>query len=740
MANSACHSVQHPDRQKDRKGFVAGKPANVLDQSLRAVRLIKNAVLQVDIPLEEALRMATLYRGESHRTYRLGRMRSRGDSQYNCVDDAFGITAGPICTVVTPQIEKPQTKAKEKEEELKVDLPQVPREFRAAWVASVANINWPSKNNLSTEEQKQEAISLLDFLKSNRFNAVIFQVRPAADALYKSEYEPWSVFLTGQQGKAPYPYYDPLEFWVEEAHKRGLELHVWLNALSCTSQRKRYGVHFDDYFYPYAEYNGGQDFPDTESWNAYVKSGGKLTRADWRRNSVNTFIERIYKEIKAEKNHVKFGISPFGIWKPGYPAGIQGSSQYDQLYADAKLWLNKGWIDYFAPQLYWPIEPAKQSFTTLLRWWESENTLGRHVWPERLLTDPYRTEALAPRTPGLTSFYLSAPFVSGDTHKQSVFVKWFASAKRADPKKSSKQWASIRVSVSMSGSEEVLEEVVVTAMGVKQEVKSLGFALQSVFAKQITESNQTNVVLHSKARMNWSSTLPKEENRFLYPSCSTVLILTDLIKELNNEQSVGIFQYAKIRAAWAHVSITSCTKYFDVNEDPNNPSRVEAASRVAGAITTSSGAAQWRGTREIAAVMQYTGLQTINSGGYAASNWRFTSVLFMCRNEAEAKLRSGDAAPGALGCIEEGDRSQDAVMQIFEELIDKLRIHQVDNFKSWLYTFSRNYCLMQLRKDKRVQQVDIEDHLAESEHLLDNSSDQLWDEVHFEKETCIVNP
>ena len=422
---------------------------------------------------------------------------------------------------VTPQIEKPQTKVKEKEEELKVDLPQVPREFRAAWVASVANINWPSKNNLSTEEQKQEAISLLDFLKSNRFNAVIFQVRPAADALYKSEYEPWSVFLTGQQGKAPYPYYDPLEFWVEEAHKRGLELHVWLNPYRAHHSAsgvvteasmvkrmpesvlklkqgyywfdpskkstqdhasrvvldivKRYnidGVHFDDYFYPYAEYNGGQDFPDTESWNAYVKSGGKLTRADWRRNSVNTFIERIYKEIKAEKNHVKFGISPFGIWKPGYPAGIQGSSQYDQLYADAKLWLNKGWIDYFAPQLYWPIEPAKQSFTTLLRWWQSENTLGRHVWPgintvgrrsadysneivrqievtrkeipnsigaihwsiagltknaamTRAVADgPYRTEALAPRTPWLTSFYLSAPFVSGDTHKQSVFVKW----------------------------------------------------------------------------------------------------------------------------------------------------------------------------------------------------------------------------------------------------------------------------------------------------------------------------
>ncbi len=308
--------------------------------------------------------------------------------------------------------------------------PQVEREFRAAWVASVANINWPSKPGLSTADQQKEAIVLLDFLKKNNFNAVIFQVRPQADAFYNSGLEPWSVFLTGKQGQAPNPYYDPLQFWIEAAHDRGLELHVWLNPYrahhttgkviseqSIIKKRpdlvvklkdgqywmdpsnkgtqdhvsevikdivKRYnidGVHFDDYFYPYESYNGGADFPDEVSWNAYLKGGGKLNRGDWRRQGVNQFIERVYKEIKAEKKYVKFGLSPFGIWRPGYPASIQGLDQYDKLYADAKLWLNKGWIDYFMPQLYWKINNPAQSFPVLLGWWAGENTMNRHLWP-----------------------------------------------------------------------------------------------------------------------------------------------------------------------------------------------------------------------------------------------------------------------------------------------------------------------------------------------------------------------
>lgn len=316
------------------------------------------------------------------------------------------------------------------DEVVKVNLPAVNREFRGAWIASVANINWPSRNDLSIEQQKAEAISMLDMLKDNNFNAVIFQVRPSADALYTSSLEPWSYFLTGETGKSPYPNYDPLQFWIEESHKRGLELHVWLNPyrahhtnggavnnlsmankLSDIVVRLKNGmywfdpanpktqghvsnvvkdivtrydidaVHFDDYFYPYATYNKGADFPDNATWTAYVNSGGTLSRADWRRDNVNKFVERIYKEIHAEKSYVKFGISPFGIWKPGYPAGITGSSQYDELYADAKLWLNKGWVDYFSPQLYWPIDSKGQGFEALLNWWESENTLNRHLWP-----------------------------------------------------------------------------------------------------------------------------------------------------------------------------------------------------------------------------------------------------------------------------------------------------------------------------------------------------------------------
>lgn len=303
-------------------------------------------------------------------------------------------------------------------------------EFRGAWIATVDNINWPSKPGLSTADQQKEALEILDKLHALNFNAVIFQVRPQADALYQSELEPWSYFLTGEQDKIPDPFYDPLIFWIEEAHKRGMELHAWLNPYrahhfkgnsnsprSVTQKNpelvvklkegyywmdpslkqtqdltssvvldiiRRYdvdGIHFDDYFYPYPSYNGNEDFPDDSSWNNYQKAGGKLSRGDWRRDAVNTLIERLYKEIKAEKKHVKFGLSPFGIWKPGYPASIEGFDQHEKLYADAKLWLNKGWIDYFSPQLYWPTGKIAQSYPILLGWWQQENTHQRHLWP-----------------------------------------------------------------------------------------------------------------------------------------------------------------------------------------------------------------------------------------------------------------------------------------------------------------------------------------------------------------------
>jgi uncharacterized lipoprotein YddW (UPF0748 family) len=305
------------------------------------------------------------------------------------------------------------------------------QEFRGVWVATVANIDWPSRRGLSAGEQKRELVAMFDRFKELNFNAVILQVRPMCDALYKSDLEPWSEYLTGEQGKDPG--YDPLAFAVAEAHKRGLELHAWFNpyrAWSPSARSKpaanhlvkarpdlakpygkhhwlnpthpevqkhslavvldvvrRYdidGVHMDDYFYPYPERDAAGaeiPFPDDDTWDAYREAGGKLGRADWRRQAVNEFVRRQYEEVKKLKPHVKVGISPFGIWRPGHPAGIAGFDQYAKLYADAKLWLNEGWVDYFTPQLYWPIGQEQQSFPKLLGWWAKENTRGRHVWP-----------------------------------------------------------------------------------------------------------------------------------------------------------------------------------------------------------------------------------------------------------------------------------------------------------------------------------------------------------------------
>ncbi len=308
-------------------------------------------------------------------------------------------------------------------------VPVPAREFRAAWIATVDNIDWPSKRGLPVEQQKQELIALLDRAHELNMNAIIFQVRPSADALYDSPLEPWSEYLTGQQGKAPEPYYDPLAFAIEEAHKRGLELHAWFNPyrawhpaakgapatdhitmmqpdwvrtygaykwmdpghpeaaafskhviMDVVTRYDVDGIHIDDYFYPYPITENGRevDFPDTHTFASY---GAGRSKADWRRDNVNRFIESLYREIKKEKPWVKFGISPFGIWRPGFPEQIKGFDQYDKLYADAKLWLNKGWLDYFTPQLYWPIDKAEQSYPVLLRWWINENTRNRHIWP-----------------------------------------------------------------------------------------------------------------------------------------------------------------------------------------------------------------------------------------------------------------------------------------------------------------------------------------------------------------------
>ena len=317
--------------------------------------------------------------------------------------------------------------------------PPIRREFRGAWIASVGNIDWPSQAGLSTQEQKDELTGMLDRAAALHLNAVILQVRPAADALYASSIEPWSEYLTGRMGRAPNPWYDPLEFAVNEAHRRGLELHAWFNpyrarhpsAKSPVSpdhisrthpelvkrygsmlwmdpgepavrQRtidviadvvKRYdidGVHIDDYFYPYKEKDRrGRtiDFPDATSWRKYVRSGGRLSRDDWRRANVDTLIHEVYSRIKEAKPWVKFGISPFGVWRPGYPSETSSNAfdSFAELYGDSRKWVLNGWGDYFTPQLYWPIDRPELSFPVLLKWWVDQNAKGRHIWPGNYL-------------------------------------------------------------------------------------------------------------------------------------------------------------------------------------------------------------------------------------------------------------------------------------------------------------------------------------------------------------------
>lgn len=308
---------------------------------------------------------------------------------------------------------------------------QPKREFRGAWIATVHNIDWPSKNNLSAAEQKAELISILDRAVELKLNAIILQVRSECDALYASSIEPWAPWLTGTMGQSPG--YDPLAFAIKEAHDRGLELHAWFNpfravnsahGLQCDSHvtatnpealrpygkkvwldptlefsRKRAmevikdvlvrydidGVHIDDYFYPYPEKNKlglWQNFDDNESWKDYKKEGGTMDRGDWRRDHVNRFVRDLYAEIKEIDPACKFGVSPFGIWRPGYPHQVKKSLDcYDAIYADTRLWWNEGWLDYLAPQLYWKTDHKELGFKGLFSWWRDENKQGRHLWP-----------------------------------------------------------------------------------------------------------------------------------------------------------------------------------------------------------------------------------------------------------------------------------------------------------------------------------------------------------------------
>lgn len=303
-------------------------------------------------------------------------------------------------------------------------------EMRAVWVATVANIDWPSQRNLTSRAQRDEMRTMLDEFARNNINAIVVQIRPTADAIYPSALEPWSNWLTGKQGQRPDPYYDPLQFIIEEAHKRFIEVHVWLNPYRVTNSDntllsknhlfyknrdlfvkyggktyfdpgldetreflnrvvedvvERYdvdGVHFDDYFYPYPV--GNEEFPDAMTFKRNPRGFAPEQKNDWRRNNVNLVIAELQKTIKSTKPWVEFGVSPFGVWRnnnvdslgSATRAGIQN---YDDLYADILKWLKEGNIDYVVPQLYWEIGKKVADYEVLVKWW-SENSFGKNLY------------------------------------------------------------------------------------------------------------------------------------------------------------------------------------------------------------------------------------------------------------------------------------------------------------------------------------------------------------------------
>jgi uncharacterized lipoprotein YddW (UPF0748 family) len=301
-------------------------------------------------------------------------------------------------------------------------------EFRGVWIATVDNIDWPRKGQFNVDSQKLEYTRQLDLHQQNGMNAVIVQVRPATDAFYPSPYEPWSQWLTGTQGKPPVPFYDPLQFTIDEAHKRGFEYHAWCNPYRANfsvgkasiapnhitklhpewflqygstlyfdpgnkegqawvvnvmkDMVSRYDIdalHMDDYFYPYRI--AGKEFPDQAS---YAKYGNGMNKEDWRRSNVDSIIYKLSIAIKQIKPWVKFGISPFGVWRnkdkdPEGSATRAGQTNYDDLYADILLWMRNGWIDYVAPQIYWEFTQPNAPFQPILDWWNA-HTYGRQCY------------------------------------------------------------------------------------------------------------------------------------------------------------------------------------------------------------------------------------------------------------------------------------------------------------------------------------------------------------------------
>ena len=323
--------------------------------------------------------------------------------------------------------------------------PIILREFRGAWLSPAADGDWPSRPGLSAEQQQRELIALLDRAKAIGLNAIIFHVRLSGDALYQTKLAPWSAKLTGRQGVDPgydplavaireaharglqiHAWFNPfrasLDGGIRAARNHVTRLHPewvrrygrqqWIDPGIPAAREsvlatiievvQRYdidGVHLDDFFYPYREtrtryrrLGRGRhrhtvkivrelDFPDRTSWIKYGRKQHWTNRDDWRRHNIDDFVQQLYQRVHVAKPWVAVGISPFGIWRPGYPEGIDGLDSYRETYADSRKWLREGWLDYLAPQLYWQMDGAQNRFRVLDAWWRTQNPLGRHIWP-----------------------------------------------------------------------------------------------------------------------------------------------------------------------------------------------------------------------------------------------------------------------------------------------------------------------------------------------------------------------
>ena len=358
-----------------------------------------------------------------------------------------------------------------------------PRELRGVWVATVYNINFPERARLEPEAQRQALTALLDDAVQSGLNAVFFQVRPEADAFWPSERSPWSRFLAGEQGLDPG--WDPLGTLVEEAHLRALEVHAWLNpyraavdaarplhpdhvgarhpeftypyrgqlwldpgaevvrqdavavVAEVVSRYRVDGVHFDDYFYPYPDDTA---FPDDATYATYRGAGGALARDDWRRQNVDTLVREVSETVARLDPDVRFGIAPFGIYRPGQPPGTAGLDQYTALFADPPRWMREGWVDYLAPQLYWNATRPQQDYETLLRWWTALAHDGRAVFAGNYLSqlgtepawnlDEFRRQvrisrAVAGDTPAGNIFFQIEPLRSNTDGVRDVFATEF---------------------------------------------------------------------------------------------------------------------------------------------------------------------------------------------------------------------------------------------------------------------------------------------------------------------------